>query len=129
MHERRNEQPIASWLGLSRRNVCTIRGENWPIASWTTTIVMVSTSAASDTIEAAMVERIATAASGPPVSPSGTSLKSKALSIPDRAERQQRPGQHADDGDEPKARTDVTRELSHAHARLYPAVLVDGRDS
>jgi len=45
---------------------CTIRGENWPMASWTTTIVMVSTSAVRLTIEAATVERIAVAASGPP---------------------------------------------------------------
>ena len=51
------------------------------MASWTTTIVMVSTSAASDTIEAATVDRIATAASGPPVRDSGTSSKSAALSI------------------------------------------------
>ena len=66
------KSPTAIWLGLSRRNVCTMRGENCPIASWTTTIVMVSTSAASDTIDAAMVERIWRAASGPPVSELGT---------------------------------------------------------
>ncbi len=67
------KSPIAIWLGLSRKIVCTMRGENWPIASCTTTIVMVSTSAASDTIEAATVDKIASAASGPPVSHSGTS--------------------------------------------------------
>ena len=50
-----------------------MRGENWPIASCTTTIVIVRTSAASDTIDAAIVERIASAASGPPVSDAGTS--------------------------------------------------------
>ena len=65
--------PTANWLGLSRRKFCTIRGENCPIASWTTTIVIVKTSAASDTIDAAIVERIASAASGPPVSQSGIS--------------------------------------------------------
>ena len=65
--------PIAIWLGLSRRIVWTMRGENWPIANCTTTIVMVRTRAASDTIDAAMVDRIATAASGPPVIHSGTS--------------------------------------------------------
>ena len=59
-----------------------MRGENWPMASCTTTIVIVRTSAASETIEAATVDRIATAASGPPVSDSGTSSKSWALSIP-----------------------------------------------
>ena len=42
---------------------------------------MVSTSAANDTIDAAIVEKMATAASGPPVSDSGISSKSKALSI------------------------------------------------
>ena len=60
------KRPIASWLGLSRRIRCTIRGENWPIASWTTTMVIVSTSAVRLTIEAATVDRIAVAASGPP---------------------------------------------------------------
>ena len=30
--------PIASWLGLSFRIVCTIRGENWPMANCTTTL-------------------------------------------------------------------------------------------
>ena len=65
--------PIANWLGLSCRNVCTMRGENWPIASCTTTIVIVRTSAVRLTIDAAMVDRIAIAASGPPVSAVGTS--------------------------------------------------------
>ena len=51
--------PMANWLGSSCRNVCTMRGENWPIASWTTTMVMVRTKAASDTIDAAIVSRIA----------------------------------------------------------------------
>ena len=60
------KRPIAIWLGLSRRIRWTIRGENCPMASWTTTIVMVSTSAARLTIEAAMVVRITMAASGPP---------------------------------------------------------------
>ena len=66
------KSPIASWLGLSRRIRCTIRGENCPIASWTTTIVIVSTSAARLTIEAATVERIAAAASGPTDDACGT---------------------------------------------------------
>ncbi len=64
-------RPIASWLGLSWRMRCTIRGENWPIASWTTTMVIVSTSAVRLTIDAATVERIAVAASGPPIRLSG----------------------------------------------------------
>ena len=63
--------PIASWLGRSRRNVCTIRGENCPIANCTTTIVMVSTSVASDTMDTAIVVKIPIAASGPPVSHRG----------------------------------------------------------
>ena len=60
------KRPIANWLGLSRRIRCTIRGENWPIASWTTTIVIVRTRAVRLTIDAATVDRIAVAASGPP---------------------------------------------------------------
>ena len=52
------KRPIASWLGLSRRMRCTMRGENWPMASWTTTIVIVRTSAVRLTIEAAMVEKM-----------------------------------------------------------------------
>ena len=64
-------RPIANWLGRSRRNVCTIRGENWPIANCTTTIVIVSTSAASDTIEPAIVVKMPIAASGPPSSIAG----------------------------------------------------------
>ena len=66
--------PIASWLGLSFRIVCTIRGENWPIASCTTTIVIVNTNAARLTIEVAIDDRITSAASGPPVIQRGTSL-------------------------------------------------------
>jgi hypothetical protein len=65
------KRPIASWLGLSWRMRCTIRSENWPIASWTTTIVIVRTSAARLTIEAATVARMAVAASGPPTRLSG----------------------------------------------------------
>jgi hypothetical protein len=65
-------RPIASWLGLSRRMRWTIRGENWPMASWTTTMVIVSTSAVRLTIDAATVERNAVAASGPPTRLLGT---------------------------------------------------------
>ena len=60
------KSPMASWLGLSRRIRCTIRGENCPIANWTTTIVMVSTSVARLTIETAIVVRIAVAEVGRP---------------------------------------------------------------
>ena len=67
--------PMASWLGRSCRNVCTMRGENWPIASCTTTIVIVNTSVANDTIDTAIVSRIAIAASGPPVSHRGIGLE------------------------------------------------------
>ena len=74
-------KPIASWLGRSRRNVCTIRGENCPIASWTTTIVIVRTKAANETMDVAIVPRIPKAASGPPVSHRGISPKSDARSI------------------------------------------------
>ena len=66
------KSPIASWLGLSCRMRWTIRGENWPIASWTTTIVIVRTRAVRLTIEAATVPRISVAASGPPTSALGS---------------------------------------------------------
>ncbi len=72
--------PMANWLGLSRRKVWTIRGENCPIANCTTTIVMVSTSVASDTIDTAMVVRMANAASGPPVIQRGITSKPSARS-------------------------------------------------
>ena len=65
------KMPIANWLGLSFKIGCTIRGENWPIANWTTTIVIVNTKAARLTIEVATAPRIASAASGPPVNERG----------------------------------------------------------
>ena len=74
-------KPIDNWLGRSCRNVCTIRGENWPIANCTTTIVIVSTNVANDTIDTAMVVRIANAASGPPVIHDGITSKPKARSM------------------------------------------------
>ena len=64
--------PMANWLGLSLRIGCTIRGENCPIANWTTTMVIVSTSAARLTIDVATAPRIVKAASGPPVNDRGT---------------------------------------------------------
>ena len=75
------KMPIANWLGLSRRIRCTMRGENCPIASWTTTIVIVRTSAARLTIDVATAERITSAASGPPVNVCGISPWSKRSSI------------------------------------------------
>ena len=60
------KSPMAIWLGLSRKIRCTMRGENWPIANWTTTMVMVSTRAVRLTIDSATVPRIVKAASGPP---------------------------------------------------------------
>ena len=72
--------PIASWLGRSCRNVCTMRGENWPMANWTTTIVIVNTKVANDTMLTAIVSRMAVAASGPPVSHLGTSSNPNKLS-------------------------------------------------
>ena len=50
-----------------------MRGENWPIASCTTTIVIVRTSAARLTIDVATAERMTRAASGPPVKACGMS--------------------------------------------------------
>ena len=58
-----------------------MRGENCPIANCTTTMVIVSTSVANDTIDAAIVVRIAIAASGPPVSQRGIASKPVARSM------------------------------------------------
>jgi hypothetical protein len=58
------------------------RGENCPIASCTTTIVIVSTSVANYTIDTAIVSRIAVAASGPPVNDRGTASNSNQRSTP-----------------------------------------------
>ena len=74
-------RPIDSWLGRSRKNVCTILGENCPIANCTTTIVIVSTNVANDTIDTAIVVRMANAASGPPVIHDGITSKPKTRSI------------------------------------------------
>jgi hypothetical protein len=73
--------PIANWLGRSRRNGRTARGENWPMANWTTTIVIVSTRAVSDTMDAATVERMMRAALGSPVSVRETSSPPAARSM------------------------------------------------
>lgn len=72
--------PIACWLGRSCRKVCTIRGENCAIASWTTTIVMDSTVATRLTSEPATAPRMASAASGPPMTLIETASKPKWLS-------------------------------------------------
>ena len=63
--------PMAIWLGRSRSSRCTIRGENWPMASCTTTSTMVRTSAVRLTIEVATVVKIYSAASGVPTSDAG----------------------------------------------------------
>ncbi len=73
--------PIASWLGRSWRIVRTIRGENCPIASCTTTRTIVSTMPVSMIIDAATVPRIASAASGPPVSSIGTMPPSSTATV------------------------------------------------
>ena len=74
------KMPIANWLGLSCKMVATMRGENWPIASWTTTRTTVSTRAVRLTIDPATVLRISSAASGLPVSERGIKAPSKARS-------------------------------------------------
>jgi hypothetical protein len=51
------------------------------MANWTTTMVIVSTKAASDTIDAAIVVKIPKAASGPPVIQRGTTSKSSSRSM------------------------------------------------
>ena len=57
-----------------------IRGENWPIANCTKTIVIVNTNVANDTIDTIDV-KIANAASGPPVIHDGITSNPKARSI------------------------------------------------
>ena len=101
------KMPIANWLGLSRRILCTMRGENWPIASWTTTIVIVRTSAARLTIDVATAERMTRAASGPPVKACGMSPWSNASSIQSVAKERATPPSTQSDGHEPEARADV----------------------
>ncbi len=113
------KRPIAIWLGLSRRIVCTMRGENWPIASWTTTMVMVSTSAVSVTIETAIVLRIAMAASGPPVGRRRHQLVVVRAIDGDGAERQARAQQDADDGHEPEGAANVRDDAPGGHAPFH----------
>ena len=66
MYERGDEEADRDLARLVAQDPLDDSGRELPIASWTTTIVMVSTSAARLTIEAAMVVRITMAASGPP---------------------------------------------------------------
>jgi len=75
VHEGGDEQTDGV-LTRSWRKVCTMRGENCPIASWTTTIVMDRTVATRLIIEAATAPRMPRAASGPPMTESGMSRKS-----------------------------------------------------
>jgi hypothetical protein len=70
-------RPMASWLGRSSSSERTIRGENWPMASCTTTSATVSTRVVIDTIEVAKVLRADSTALGPPVRPEGISRLSK----------------------------------------------------
>jgi hypothetical protein len=58
-----------------------MRGENCPIASWTTTRTMVRTIPVSVIIEAAMAPRIARAASGPPMNSSDIRLPSSSATV------------------------------------------------
>ena len=107
--------PIANWLGLSRRNVCTIRGENWPIANCTTTIVIVSTKVANDTIDTAIVVRMPIAASGPPVNQRGIKLEASSPIDRDRADRQKHSRQHTHHRDEPEARSNAGQARRGSH--------------
>jgi hypothetical protein len=60
-------KPIASWLNRSESSADTMRGENWPMASCTTTSVKVSTTVVSETIEEAKTDRVVCAPLGVPV--------------------------------------------------------------
>ena len=106
------KSPIASWLGLSRRIRCTIRGENCPIASWTTTIVIVSTSVARLTIETAIVVKIAVADGRPTDELLRDRLIVEGSVEGDRAEGDRRAREDTHDRHEPKARP-------HADARAF----------
>ena len=62
------KSPTRELAWLVPQEVCwTMRGENCPIANWTTTMVIVRTSAARRHHRAAIVVRIAVADVGPPV--------------------------------------------------------------
>jgi hypothetical protein len=59
--------PNASWFSRSRSSAVTIRGENWPIASCTATVITVRTTEISVTSDVRIVLSSVCAADGPPV--------------------------------------------------------------
>ena len=73
MGEGANENADGELAWLVLENPLNDARENCPMASCTTTMVMVKTSAARLTIEAATVPKISIAASGPPLIDFGTS--------------------------------------------------------
>src|SRR5688572_28726983 len=73
-----------------------MRGENWPMASWTTTIVMVSTRPVSETIDAAMVDRM-NGGVGVASEPRGNQLEVKVPVDGDGDEGKCHPGQDTHD--------------------------------
>ena len=109
-------RPMAIWLGLSCRNVCTMRGENWPMASCTTTIVIVSTSVARLTIDSATVERIGDRH----VRPSGPLARDDlVVARPvggERGRREHDAGHHAHHRHEPQARANAADLAGQVHS-------------
>ena len=73
VHEGRDEQADGELARRSRSSRCTMRGENWPMASCTTTRTIVRTRTVRLTIDVATVVRTSNAASGPPMRSAGTS--------------------------------------------------------
>ena len=63
--ERGDEQPDGHLARTVVRKVWTIRGETWPMANCTTTMVIANASVVNETIETPIVSTIATATSGP----------------------------------------------------------------
>ena len=68
VHEGRDEEPDGELAGLVAKDPLHDPGRELPIASWTTTIVIVSTSVARLTIETAIVVKTAFAEVGRPTS-------------------------------------------------------------
>jgi hypothetical protein len=71
VHEGRDEEPDRELARLVAKDPLHDPGRELPIASWTTTIVIVSTSVARLTIETAIVVKIAVAEVGRPTSTCG----------------------------------------------------------
>ena len=112
MDEGRDEQPDRELARLVAEDPLHDPRRELPIASWTTTIVIVSTSAARLTIETAIVVKIAVAEVGRPTSPAGSPV------VEGPVER---------DGDEGDRRARSTH-MTGTNQRLEPTLTVSFRN-